>query len=232
MDCLLTLSWEVLLWEKVPSQIQFLNKDCSVSCWQRQTGSDREIWVCKPQKPHSEQACAASGCYFLTRNLKSRKKRWQSFLFLPQVSLFFQKWVYSEAQCEECLLRVMKMGTHFRPWSSGCTCNVCRSSSAPVRRRGFAERATCLRAGWWRSSGPSVIFLHVSWATPTHDWVLRWSSYPKWTFVQTSFHKQGDGTPEEVRKVKVLVTQLCPTLRPHNQTPLSMEFSRPEYWSE
>ena len=33
--------------------------------------------------------------------------------------------------------------------------------------------------------------------------------------------------------VKVLVTQLCPTLQPHGtcQVPLSMGFSRQEYWS-
>ena len=30
------------------------------------------------------------------------------------------------------------------------------------------------------------------------------------------------------QKVKVKVTQSCPTLRPHG---LSVEFSRPEYWS-
>ena len=36
-------------------------------------------------------------------------------------------------------------------------------------------------------------------------------------------------------KVKMLVTQSCPTLQPHglvaHQAPLSMEFSREEHWS-
>ena len=43
--------------------------------------------------------------------------------------------------------------------------------------------------------------------------------------------KQGRGS----ERSEVEVTQLCPTLQPHGlvarQAPLSMEFSRPEYWS-
>ena len=53
--------------------------------------------------------------------------------------------------------------------------------------------------------------------------------------IKLIFHKENDTTYLLDEKVKVKVTQWCPTLcNPMDcspQDPLSMEFSRPEYWS-
>ena len=175
MDCLLTLSWEGLLWEKVLSQIQFLNKDCSVSCWQRQMGRDRDLWVCKPHKPHSTQACVASSCYFLTQNLNFRKKPWQSFFFLPQFFFFSRS---------GCIQRhdVNNVCSESWKWKSISNCGVLGAYVLFAGPHTHRWGGGALREGppaW--ELGDDVVwpfcdfFLHVSWAPLTHDWVLRWS---------------------------------------------------------
>ena len=68
--------------------------------------------------------------------------------------------------------------------------------------------------------------------------IWKWTNHCMWTY--TTFYRNTFLNILKIEitwKVKVLVTQSCPTLWSHGQyvafqAPLSTEFSRQEYWSE